>query len=65
MNVSSKNVCESAVLLADFSDLPPKPPRSKLEPHRELIRELRRKGRMRIPAEADQHSWLKAITIPV
>lgn len=26
--------------------LPPKSPRSKLEPHRELIRELRRKGRM-------------------
>ena len=25
--------------------LPEKPPRSKLEPHRELIRELRRKGR--------------------
>ena len=45
MNVSLNNVCESAVLLADFSDLPPKPPRSKLEPHRELIRELRRKGR--------------------
>ena len=33
------------VLLAELSDLPPKPPRSKLEPHRELIRELRRKGR--------------------
>jgi len=32
------------VVLAGFSDLPPKPPRSKLEPHRELIRELRRKG---------------------
>jgi hypothetical protein len=32
-------------LLADFADLPPKPPRSKLEPHRELIRELRRSGR--------------------
>lgn len=30
---------------ADFSDIPPKPARSKLEPHRELIRELRRKGR--------------------
>lgn len=29
---------------AAFSDLPPKPPRSKLEPHLELIRELRRKG---------------------
>src|SRR5277367_6382011 len=28
-----------------LSDLPAKPPRSKLEPHRELIRELRRKGR--------------------
>jgi signal transduction histidine kinase len=25
--------------------LPEKPPRSKLEPHRDLIRELRRKGR--------------------
>jgi hypothetical protein len=33
------------VTLAGFADLPPKPPRSKLEPHRELIRELRRKGR--------------------
>jgi hypothetical protein len=32
-------------LPVDFADLPPKPPRSKLEPHRELIRELRRKGR--------------------
>ena len=31
--------------IARFADLPPKPPRSKLEPHRELIRELRRKGR--------------------
>jgi hypothetical protein len=31
--------------IADLADLPPKPPRSKLEPHRELIRELRRKGR--------------------
>jgi hypothetical protein len=28
-----------------FESLPPKSPRSKLEPHRELIRELRRKGR--------------------
>ena len=28
-----------------LESLPPKPPRSKLEPHRELIRELRRKGR--------------------
>ena len=45
MNSRSKNVCEPAVLLADFANLPPKPPRSKLEPHRELIRELRRKGR--------------------
>jgi hypothetical protein len=31
--------------IAKFADLPPKPPRSKLELHRELIRELRRKGR--------------------
>ncbi len=29
----------------EFSNLPSKAPRSKLEPHRELIRELRRKGR--------------------
>src|ERR1700733_14560648 len=36
---------ELSLLLAELSDLPPKPPRSKLEPHRELIRELRRKGR--------------------
>jgi len=28
-----------------IADMPAKPPRSKLEPHRELIRELRRKGR--------------------
>ena len=32
-------------LLAELSSLPVKPPRSKLEVHRELIRELRRKGR--------------------
>ena len=32
-------------ILSEFADLPTKPPRSKLEPHRELIRELRRKGR--------------------
>jgi hypothetical protein len=37
--------CESASLLIELANLPPKPPRSKLEPHRELIRELRRKGR--------------------
>jgi hypothetical protein len=30
---------------AELAGFPPKPPRSKLEPHRELIRELRRKGR--------------------
>ena len=35
--------CQTA--LVELGDLPPKPPRSKLEPHRELIRELRRKGR--------------------
>lgn len=39
------HLCEPSRLLAQVSDLPPKPPRSKLEPHRELIRELRRKGR--------------------
>ena len=37
--------CEPTSLLLEFASLPPKPPRSKLEPHRELIRELRRKGR--------------------
>ena len=36
---------ESRLVLAELGELPPKPPRSKLEPHRELIRELRRKGR--------------------
>jgi hypothetical protein len=36
---------EREAILSDLVDLPPKPPRSKLEPHRELIRELRRKGR--------------------
>jgi hypothetical protein len=36
---------ESQILAAHLGDLPPKPHRSKLEPHRELIRELRRKGR--------------------
>ena len=36
---------EPSRLLAELLDLPPNPPRSKLEPHRELIRELRRKGR--------------------
>jgi hypothetical protein len=36
---------EPAALLAELADLPPKSPRSKLEPHRELIRELRRRGR--------------------
>ena len=30
---------------SEIDNLPDKPPRSKLEPHRELIRELRRKGR--------------------
>jgi hypothetical protein len=35
---------EGSPISAVFSDLPPKPPRSKLEPHLELIRELRRKG---------------------
>ena len=37
--------CEPALLLADLANLPTKPPRSKQEPHRELIRELRRSGR--------------------
>ena len=35
---------ERDAVLSPFADLPPKPPRSKLEPHRDLIRELRRKG---------------------
>jgi len=45
MNHLSNATCEPASLLADLANLPPKPPRSKLEPHRELIRELRRSGR--------------------
>jgi hypothetical protein len=35
---------EGSQITVGFADLPPKPPRSKLEPHRDLIRELRRKG---------------------
>ena len=35
---------EGSQIMAGFADLSPKPPRSKLEPHRDLIRELRRKG---------------------
>jgi hypothetical protein len=42
---SSFEPSEPTTLLAELANLPPKPPRSKLEPHRELIRELRRKGR--------------------
>jgi len=45
MNSSFEPSFEPASLLAELANLPPKPPRSKLEPHRELIRELRRKGR--------------------
>ena len=45
MNHLTNATCEPASLLADLANLPPKPPRSKLEPHRELIRELRRSGR--------------------
>jgi hypothetical protein len=45
MNSSFEPSFEPATLLAELANLPPKPPRSKLEPHRELIRELRRKGR--------------------
>jgi hypothetical protein len=45
MEILPRHSCEPPRLLAELSDLPPKPPRSKLEPHRELIRELRRKGR--------------------
>ncbi len=35
---------EGSQIIAGFAGLPPKPPRSKLEPHRDLIRELRRRG---------------------
>jgi hypothetical protein len=45
MEILLSHSCEPSRLLADLLDLPPKPLRSKLEPHRELIRELRRKGR--------------------
>lgn len=41
----SEDINSTANVLAELSNLPPKPPRSKLEPHRELIRELRRGGR--------------------
>jgi hypothetical protein len=37
-------LAEGSQIIAGFADLLPKPPRSKLEPHRDLIRELRRKG---------------------
>jgi hypothetical protein len=40
----SATMTDPQIVLDRFSDLPPKPPRSKLEPHRDLIRELRRKG---------------------
>jgi hypothetical protein len=36
---------DGSSIVNPFADLPAKPPRSKLEPHLELIRELRRKGR--------------------
>ena len=45
MTPSVIDPCERRDLFAELANLPPKPPRSKLEPHRELIRELRRKGR--------------------
>jgi hypothetical protein len=35
----------NAEMQAILDRLPPKPPRSKLEPHAELIQELRRRGR--------------------
>ena len=42
--MSSESIITS-LSVAEIDNLPQKPPRSKLEPHRELIRELRRKGR--------------------
>jgi hypothetical protein len=42
--LSSATNIDPQIVLAGFADLPPQPPRSKLEPHRDLIRELRRKG---------------------
>jgi len=45
MTLSLSTNAESQIVAAQLGDLPPKPPRSKLEPHREIIRELRRKGR--------------------
>jgi hypothetical protein len=35
----------TSLSVSEIDNLPDKPPRSKLDPHRELIRELRRKGR--------------------
>lgn len=45
MTPSVIDPCERHDLFVELANLLPKPPRSKLEPHRELIRELRRKGR--------------------
>ena len=42
--LSSTTNTDPQVVIARFADLPSKPPRSKPEPHRERIRELRRKG---------------------
>lgn len=46
MTLLNPSTCvDQHTILAELADLPPKSPRSKLEPHRELIRELRRRGR--------------------
>ena len=43
--MTSKSIVTS-LSVSEIDNLSDKPPRSKLEPHRELIRELRRKRRM-------------------
>jgi hypothetical protein len=42
--MSSESIATN-LSVSEIDNLPDKPPRSKLEPHCELIRELRRKGR--------------------
>jgi hypothetical protein len=45
IHLEPSETATQAKLISELASLPPKPPRSKLEPHRELIRDLRRKGR--------------------
>ena len=55
---------EGRQIIAGFADLPPKPPRSKLEPHRDLIRELRRKGQTYRDVARLFQEWLGLYVAP-